>query len=546
MFKNHEKIHLIVAILFMFIVIFVNGYNNVFAEELVVTSEEESNDSEKLLNQNKEIALKNIDECKEDIRKKINIIDEKIKSIKQKDEYKTYPAIRLNVDTPIFGLSSICNQKLKITSEVSTADVVRGYSIKDILKTSSLKVPSFSVGNIVVVTRDIKFDDSITLTDANTCILKLIQYYEQVDAVDKFLDKQIIKIYTEYIPKDKSQKIATLKERIVSVQKEEQSISEDILKVYVCRINDEKYNELLKRYMEINDKIYVYSKELENVLIDDDSLLQVEKNVINLEASFVSLKEDTKNASASISDATYNFEEVFLNLHNDLSLRKKNVEKYISNSEVKKEIQNNENSENAENSENTETIKENAVEEIKVYEVTNNDALSKIEEKINALDEIIKKELSEMTLKKIKGELTEEVSEETINKEEVNSVALNEKTKEEKDELLNTVINIYKDVLNIENNFYINNINLLLKNSTNKVNTLSKYTDYTNISDIKYIYLELPKSLEKDMAVYNTKEVLEINKLTSNIKEKLNKIVEIYKLVSSEYEKKVPENIKNS
>lgn len=546
MFKNHEKIHLIVAILFMFIVIFVNGYNNVFAEELVVTSEEESNDSEKLLNQNKEIALKNIDECKEDIRKKINIIDEKIKSIKQKDEYKTYPAIRLNVDTPIFGLSSICNQKLKITSEVSTADVVRGYSIKDILKTNSLKVPSFSVGNIVVVTRDIKFDDSITLTDANTCILKLIQYYEQVDAVDKFLDKQIIKIYTEYIPKDKSQKIATLKERIVSVQKEEQSISEDILKVYVCRINDEKYNELLKRYMEINDKIYVYSKELENVLIDDDSLLQVEKNVINLEASFVSLKEDTKNASASISDATYNFEEVFLNLHNDLSLRKKNVEKYISNSEVKKEIQNNENSENAENSENTETIKENAVEEIKVYEVTNNDALSKIEEKINALDEIIKKELGEITLKKIKGELTEEVSEETINKEEVNSVALNEKTKDEKDELLNTVINIYKDVLNIENNFYINNINLLLKNSTNKVNTLSKYTDYTNISDIKYIYLELPKSLEKDMAVYNTKEVLEINKLTSNIKEKLNKIVEIYKLVSSEYEKKVPENIKNS
>lgn len=546
MFKNHEKIHLIVAILFMFIVIFVNGYNNVFAEELVVTSEEESNDSEKLLNQNKEIALKNIDECKEDIRKKINIIDEKIKSIKQKDEYKTYPAIRLNVDTPIFGLSSICNQKLKITSEVSTADVVRGYSIKDILKTSSLKVPSFSVGNIVVVTRDIKFDDSITLTDANTCILKLIQYYEQVDAVDKFLDKQIIKIYTEYIPKDKSQKIATLKERIVSVQKEEQSISEDILKVYVCRINDEKYNELLKRYMEINDKIYVYSKELENVLIDDDSLLQVEKNVINLEASFVSLKEDTKNASTSISDATYNFEEVFLNVRNDLSLRKKNVEKYISNSEVKKEIQNNENSENAENSENTETIKENAVEEIKVYEVTNNDALSKIEEKINALDEIIKKELGEITLKKIKGELTEEVSEETINKEEVNSVALNEKTKDEKDELLNTVINIYKDVLNIENNFYINNINLLLKNSTNKVNTLSKYTDYTNISDIKYIYLELPKSLEKDMAVYNTKEVLEINKLTSNIKEKLNKIVEIYKLVSSEYEKKVPENIKNS
>lgn len=544
--KNHIKKHLISILILLFVCICSNNFNYIFGEEVSNNSLTEENNNEVTLQQNRQVALKNIDECKENIREKINIIDEKIKNIKQKDEYKNYPAIRLNVDTPIFGLSSICNQKLKITSEVSTADVVRGYSIKDILKTNSLKVPSFSVGNIVVVTRDIKFDDSITLTDANTCILKLIQYYEQVDAVDKFLDKQIIKIYTEYIPKDKSQKISTLKERILSVQKEEQNINEDILKLYICRTSDEKYNELLKRYMEINDKIYVYSKDLENVLIDDDSLLQVEKNVINLEASFVSLKENTKNASASISDATYNFEEVFLNLRNDLSLRKKNVEEYISNSEVKKEIQNNENSENAENSENTETIKENAVEEIKVYEIANNDALSKIDEKINALDEIIKKELGEITLKKIKGELTEEVSEETINKEEVNSVALNEKTKEEKEELLNTVVNIYKDVLSIENNFYINNINLLLKNSTNKVNTLSKYTDYTNISDIKYIYLELPKSLEKDMAVYNTKEVLEINKLTSNIKEKLNKIVEIYKLVSSEYEKKVPENIKNS
>lgn len=544
--KNHIKKHLISILILLFVCICSNNFNYILGEEFSNNSLTEENNNEVALQQNRQVALKNIEECKEDIRKKINIIDEKIKNIKQKDEYKNYPAIRLNVDTPIFGLSSICNQKLKITSEVSTADVVRGYSIKDILKTNSLKVPSFSVGNIVVVTRDIKFDDSITLTDANTCILKLIQYYEQVDAVDKFLDKQIIKIYTEYIPKDKSQKISTLKERIVSVQKEEQNINEDILKLYICRTSNEKYNELLKRYMEINDKIYVYSKDLENVLIDDDSLLQVEKNVINLEASFVSLKEDTKNASASISDATYNFEEVFLNLHNDLSLRKKNVEEYISNSEVKKEIQNNENSENAENSENTETIKENAVEEIKVYEIANNDALSKIDEKINALDEIIKKELGEITLKKIKGELTEEVSEETINKEEVNSVALNEKTKEEKEEILNTVVSIYKDVLSIENNFYINNINLLLKNSTNKVNTLSKYTDYTNISDIKYIYLELPKSLEKDMAVYNTKEVLEINKLTSNIKEKLNKIVEIYKLVSSEYEKKVPENIKNS
>ena len=544
--KNHIKKHLISILILLFVCICSNNFNYILGEEVSNNSLTEENNNEVTLQQNRQVALKNIEECKEDIRKKINIIDEKIKNIKQKDEYKNYPAIRLNVDTPIFGLSSICNQKLKITSEVSTADVVRGYSIKDILKTNSLKVPSFSVGNIVVVTRDIKFDDSITLTDANTCILKLIQYYEQVDAVDKFLDKQIIKIYTEYIPKDKSQKISTLKERIVSVQKEEQNINEDILKIYICRTSDEKYNELLKRYMEINDKIYVYYKDLENVLIDDDSLLQVEKNVINLEASFVSLKEDTKNASASISDATYNFEEVFLNLRNDLSLRKKNVEEYISNSEVKKEIQNNENSENVENIENTETIKGNAVEEIKVYEIANIDALSKIYEKINALDEIIKKELGEITLKKIKGELTEEITEETINKEEVNSVVLNEKTKEEKDELLNTVVNIYKDVLSIENNFYINNINLLLKNSTNKVNTLSKYTDYTNISDIKYIYLELPKSLEKDMAVYNTKEVLEINKLTSNIKEKLNKIVEIYKLVSSEYEKKVPENIKNS
>lgn len=544
--KNHIKKHVII-ILLLVVTICIKNSCYIFADEQII----EENTENLELKQNREIALKNIDECKEDIRKKINIIDEKIKNIKQKDEYKNYPAIRLNVDTPIFGLSSICNQKLKITSEVSTADVVRGYSIKDILKTNSLKVPSFSVGNIVVVTRDIKFDDSITLVDANACILKLIQYYEQVDSIDKFLDKQIIKIYTEYIPKEKSQKISALKERIASIQKEEQIINNEILKIYICRTNDEKYNELLKRYMEINDKLYVYSKDLENVLISDDSLLQVEKNIINLEANFVNLKEDTKSYSTSILDANYNFEEIFLNLYNDVSLRKKNIEEYISDSENKKEIEKekNENTETTETTETTESSElnqETAVEEIKVYEIANSEALSKIDEKINTLDEIIKRELGETTLKKIKGELTEETSEESVNKEEVNSVELNEKTKEEKNELLNSVINIYNEILTVENNFYISNINLLLKNSTNKVNTLSKYTDYTNISDIKYIYLELPKSLEKDIAIYNTKEVLEVNKLTLNIKEKLSKIVEIYKQVSSEYEKKVPENVKNS
>ena len=113
--KNHIKKHLISILILLFVCICSNNFNYIFGEEVSNNSLTEENNNEVTLQQNRQVALKNIDECKENIREKINIIDEKIKNIKQKDEYKNYPAIRLNVDTPIFGLSSICNQKLKIT-----------------------------------------------------------------------------------------------------------------------------------------------------------------------------------------------------------------------------------------------------------------------------------------------------------------------------------------------------------------------------------------------------------------------------------------------
>lgn len=568
--KYHVKKHILIIITFMFFVVCMNKFDIVLANEnssdsnnsgIQELKETQENDISK--EQIKKEALKNIEECKENIRAKLKEIDDKIKSIKQKEEYKTYPAIRLNVDTPLFGLSSVCNQKLKITSEVSTADVVRGYNIKDVLKTNSLKVPSFSVGSITVMTRDIKFDESITLADANTSILKLIQYYEQVESVEKFLDKQVIKIYSEYIPKEKSQKIEDLKKRISNINSEKQGIDKQILQIYLCRINEEKYSELLTSYMNVNDKVYKYTKVLENVLIDDDDLLQAEKDVIALEAEFVNLKEQVKNTLSVTSNEEfdYNFEEIFKNSYENLVARKEKIEEYIEKSELKKEIKNEENiDENEYSNKNINSTNNNdnsdsnsssesessSFEEIKIYDVTDINSLTKIEEKIKGLEDVIKNELGEFTLKKIKGELTEELAEEAANKEEVTSIKLKEKSKEEKEKIIQDVITIYNEVLTYENSFYTNNINLLLKDSTNKVNTLAKYTDYSNISDIKYIYLELPKLLKKDIEVYSQKNTLEINKLTSNIKEKLNKIVEINKIVSSEYEKKVPENVKNS
>ena len=537
-----KKKHILVSLALLFVVIYVYNANVVLANEIVNSTQTTENEST-ANNENKKMVLKDINECKEEIRQEITKIENKLNQLEDKQEYKDYPAIRLSIDTPLFGLVSVCNQKLKIKSEVSTADVARGYSIKDIVKTNSLKVPSFSVGSIVVITRDIEFDDSITFSDANTCILKLMQYFEQVKSVNEFLDKQITKIYSEYIPKEKQDKIKKLKTRISNIKGEISTLDNNLTKCNISMLNSEKYNENKVKYLEINSKINEYEKVLENVLIEDKILTEYEKKIVELEAMNLELKTNVDELNTNIEDKL-DLEVVFKNLRAEMVKRKDNIEKYIDDSVIEQEIKNVDTFETS-NEENINVDDVIASEEIKVYDVKDSKLVDNIDNKIQSLDEKIKEILGETALNRIKEIENENINEEIVNKEEVTNLVTKELSKEEKSKLLDELYELYKEVLVTENEFYLNNINMLLKDTTDKISSLSKYTDYSSISDIKYIYLELPDLLEKDVSLYNLDSTIQIDSFTSNVKTRLNKIIEINKIITKEYNAKVSEDMKN-
>ena len=540
-----RRFHLLVIISLLFVIYILNS-------SIYATEPDSSNTIQTsniiAVEENKKKALEAINKNIEEIKQEITKINTMLNSIKEKDEYINYPAIRLNIDTPIFGLTSVCEQKLKITSEVSTTDIAGGYSIKDIIKTNSLKVPSFSVGSIVVITRDIVFDENISLSDANTCIIKLMQYIEQAKSVNKFLDTQITKIYSQYIPKEKANKIDNLKNKLSNIKNNINKTDKEIVKLYITNINNEKYNKFLNSYISINNNIYNYENVLKNVLISDETLLEYEKKVLDLESEYIVLNLCLNDVNKELA-SQYDIETMVTLVRNDLVSRKDKVENYITNSVTQKNIENIEN--NQINNETQEDLDANlnnqtAIEEITNYTVNSKETVAELNKKIETLDAKIVQVLGQAVLDKIKGINKEEISEEVINKSEVANVVTKELSVDEKSALLDEIYNLYTDFLKSENTFYLNNTNLLLKDTTNKVTSLSEYTDFNTISDLRYIYLELPKDLEKNLSLYNLNNAIEIRIFTSNITEKLNKLVSINKVVSEEYNKKVSEDKKNS
>lgn len=535
-----KKYHILVLLSLLFVAIYFSNINVISANEF---KEEVSQEAIETNNgESKKIALNSINECKEDIRKELLKIEEKLDNLKDKQEYKNFPAIRLNIDTPLFGLNSICNKKLKITNDVSTVDVARGYSIKDIIKNNSLKVPSFSVGSIVVITRDIKFDESITLSDANSCILKLMEYYKQVQSVNQFLDKQIVKIYSDYIPKERKEKITSLKSKLSNIRNEIESCDKDLTKYKLSSLNNENYNKYKDIYLDINTKLFEYSKLLENVLIDEKKLEEYEKKIDELEKTRIDLDKNIDELKNSF-DESLDLENLFLNLRKEIISRKDNLEKYINDSIIEQEIKNEEIIEEG-NEQSTENI--TASEEIKIYDVIDTNLIKDIEENINKLDELIEINLGKTVLNRIKGIESSDVSEEVLNKEEVIDVVTKEFTKEDKEKLLNDLSDIYMKILSIEKDFYLNNVDMLVKDTVTKISSLSKYTDFNSISDIKYIYIGLPDLLKKYESLYNKNSFIQVDSLISNIKLNLSKCIEINKVITKEYNTKISEDMKKS
>ena len=102
----------------LIVMLSLNNISNILYAQ--TENQEEKNTNEE---KDKEEILKLITSYLENIEKKLNGIDNKIEYVKKQEEFEYYPAIRLNIDSPFFGMNSIIENRLRIKRDISTSDV---------------------------------------------------------------------------------------------------------------------------------------------------------------------------------------------------------------------------------------------------------------------------------------------------------------------------------------------------------------------------------------------------------------------------------------
>lgn len=287
----------------------------------------------------KDELLKIIKELVQTLANEIKGFDDKINDIRSTDEYLNYPAIRLNIDTPLFGLNSIVENKLKITKDVSANDIANAYSIKSIIKNGSILLPDTKLGLLVISTKEVKFDDNISLNDANSAILKLIQYEKTLKNIDTFIDDQINKFFKGYIPKDKKQNIENISVRLnrLDTLLQEQDIK--LLKIEIISISDENaktYEETLKEFENLSGEMKKERKEIQNMLLSYEDITDIQKRLIDAE---INMSTYSKKLDDYLDEnKSFNELEMLSLLKDILTSRKDKIEKYIDNATIVTEI----------------------------------------------------------------------------------------------------------------------------------------------------------------------------------------------------------------
>lgn len=491
----HKNTFFKIVFVFAFLAIF--SFSVCFANENKEENQDENIDKQEL--------ILVINDCVNEIKNNLKEMDKVLEQLDKTEEYEKYPAIRLNIDTPFFGLGAMVDQKLKIKNEVSTVDVAKGYSIKDITNNMSIKLPDFKVGNIVVSTRDVKFDDNISIEDAKTSILKLVQYISQTKNTNELLNKRINHVFEGYIPKEKSDKMNSLNNKLVEISNNIISKDEDILTITLIS-NDETSKEIVSKYYDINNRIYNLEKTLDDVLLSKEELESIEKESINLELESLEYLKKVNKEKDKITNEL-NIEVLLNNTMEALKNKKISLDEYVSKSFTYLEDSLNDQDE----------INSDEKEKIQQYEITSKYIIDYEQTLLNNLDDKIKYYIPTNT-------------DENIN--EVKTIS-----DDEKKSLLRDVIKLYNDFVSKENKFYLDNLNYILRDTTYKLSKLPEYTDAKTVKDVKYIYVSLPEEIDDLLDEYNSKSTLQTEALTNSLKDRLLRIVDSNIQVNMEYSK---------
>lgn len=492
-----------------------------YAEE--ETEKENTNIDEE---EEKENILALIDEYLVEIDSKLNKIDKDIEDSKEQKEFDYYPAIRLNMDAPMFGLTAVVENKLRVKRDISTSDVAERYSIRDIVERNIIRLPESYLGAIVVSTKEYSIDDTMSIPQLKLTLVKCIQYLSQVNSVEEYIETQTNNIFRDYITDTKKANIRDVRDRVRKVTDDLENISDELKKLEFLGVDVTEYKETYNR---LSDELYNINIASRNTLILDDELNNLIKESLNNESEVIDFSSEVTKTYEN------NLEEIdYLALLENIASRYENrIEKmdtYIENSTEISKV-------DEESEETVTTIN---------YEVTSVatlDYMNTVLDDLNSQIEDSKKEEEQSN-----DESNQEENQSSDNVEENDIEKTDEQIEEERlqkveensakiDELYNT----YKEVIRREYNFYTSNINMLLKDSNDKISSIIAEID-SGIeikNDIfnytKYIYIDLPENLEKYIDENNIDSTIELESLIKLLRNELNdlsdnntKITELY------------------
>ncbi len=447
-----------------------------------------------------------------DISKVVNEIYAEIDKSRTTEEFDTYPAIRLNIDTPYFGVEQLINNRLTITTDVSLYDITSGYSVNSVLDTKIVKLPIFDIAGLIVLTKDVKIDENLTHEDAKLITVKLLKYYEQAISVKELLDRQIGNIFFDYLVDDKKEIASNYKNIVNNTFYDLEDMTNKIS--YLTLYTDMSVEtEMLLDYIEITTE---NEKKLAELLVTRD---QLNKNYTD----FLLITEDIKKFNEEIE---LKYTEAIKNIHLDTAIETainllvkeiEFIEQYMDSSVTKTES----------------IVVVNEIETTEIKETINYATVSKhlYDNMNNDLEKLLK--LKE-DIDKYYIESNAEVDELDIDNEDSNDIKIYDV--KSNSYTADKVIEINK----IVNDFYNNEISYILDNIQTNVKEI-KVDPKLNVEEyesLKYIYYDMQISLNKVSDIYNSKDIVTNIKSKDELKQVLTDVLEAKnKLISKDSEK---------
>lgn len=508
--KMLQTITALIVICLAFNISFIYATENITSQESSIMKVSDEQNTKKIT----DAQYNSIEKILEYISKELKIIDDKISYTRTLTEFEKYPAVRLNIDTPYFGLGSIVNSKLKIRDNVSTVDVATGYSIRNIVNRKIIKIPTFEVSNIVVITRDVKLGKEMTYADANITIFSLLDYLEQAKSVNKFVDKQLTNMILGYYSKEKTDVINNINIELEEI-KENLNYSLSELS-YIKAVTENDITEDINLLYKYRVDVFAIEALLKNVQTTQTKLDEIYTNIKTMNKDVKTFRFNVNKKYLEVT-ANVDLEKAIYLINTKMTNEINYLQSYIDNSKIEIVEETVTNPEVTASNETIQADQTNVLAKEKkykeVYKVASEtivQSMKKDLEKVNTIwNSIVAYNLAKAQEAENKDKTENTDTNQAENIKEIN-------VKETIDELLR----IYVGFLNKENVFLTENAKINI--------TEIKNMDEININsfeEIDYIYVNLSSILTNISDNYVSSSTISNIKTSNSLKEVITKVI---------------------